>query len=67
MRELIKLRSNLRTTEGRKRKLNKGNKLTLMSSPMLQKSLTLTGIVYCDHISCLTPDRVWVSDENNIF
>ena len=67
MRELIKLRSNLRTTEGRKRKLNKGNKLTLMSSPMLQKSLTLTDIVYCDHISCLTPDRVWVSDENNIF
>ena len=38
-----------------------------MSSPMLQTSLTLTGIDCCDHVSCLTLDRVWVSDENNIF
>ena len=65
--ELIKLLSNVQTTESIKRKLNKGNKLTLMSSPMLQKFITLTGIDFCDHISCLTPDRVWVSDENNIF
>ena len=67
MREFIKLLSNVQTTVGRKRTLNKGNKLTLMSSPMLQKSLTLIGVDCCDHISCLTPDRVWVSDENNIF
>ena len=44
MREFIKLLSNAQTTEGRKRTLNKGNKLTLMSSPMLQKSLTLIGV-----------------------
>ncbi|XP_078312218.1 uncharacterized protein LOC144618950 [Crassostrea virginica] len=40
--------------------------LTLMSSPVLQKSLAVTGVKYCVHISCVTPDRVWVSDYNNI-
>ncbi|XP_078312213.1 uncharacterized protein LOC111133298 [Crassostrea virginica] len=40
--------------------------LTLMSSPVLQKSLSVTGIVYCLHISCVTPDRVWVSDNYNL-
>ena len=27
----------------------------------------MTGVDGCDHISYLTPDRVWVSDENNVF
>nr|XP_022337263.1 uncharacterized protein LOC111133295 [Crassostrea virginica] len=40
--------------------------LTLMSSPVLQKSLSVTGVKYCEHISCVTPDRVWVSDRNNL-
>nr|XP_022340949.1 uncharacterized protein LOC111135301 [Crassostrea virginica] len=40
--------------------------LTLMSSPVLQKSLSVTGVSECFHISCVTPDRVWVSDNNNI-
>nr|XP_022337264.1 uncharacterized protein LOC111133296 isoform X1 [Crassostrea virginica] len=40
--------------------------LTLMSSPVLQKSLSVTGVSMCDHISCVTPDRVWVSDISNI-
>ncbi|XP_022312681.1 uncharacterized protein LOC111117748 isoform X2 [Crassostrea virginica] len=40
--------------------------LTLLSSPVLQKSLSVTGVSECDHISCVTPDRVWVSDWNNI-
>ncbi|XP_078312238.1 uncharacterized protein LOC144618964 [Crassostrea virginica] len=39
--------------------------LTLMSSPVLQKSLSVKG-VYCSHISCVTPDRVWVSNINNL-
>ncbi|XP_078310919.1 uncharacterized protein LOC144617702 [Crassostrea virginica] len=34
--------------------------LTLLSSPVVQKSLS--GVEYCYHISCVTPDRVWVSD-----
>ncbi|XP_078312232.1 uncharacterized protein LOC144618956 [Crassostrea virginica] len=40
--------------------------LTLMSSPVLQKSLSVTGVRWCFHISCVTPDRVWVSDINNL-
>nr|XP_022287961.1 uncharacterized protein LOC111100406 isoform X3 [Crassostrea virginica] len=40
--------------------------LTLLSSPVVQKSLSVTGVESCDHISCVTPDRVWVSDYNNL-
>ncbi|XP_078312228.1 uncharacterized protein LOC111133281 [Crassostrea virginica] len=40
--------------------------LTLMSSPVLQKSLSVTGVSKCEHISFVTPDRVWVSNGNNI-
>ncbi|XP_078311562.1 uncharacterized protein LOC144618771 isoform X2 [Crassostrea virginica] len=40
--------------------------LTLLSSPVVQKSLSVTGVKECRHISCVTPDRVWVSDEDNI-
>nr|XP_022312660.1 uncharacterized protein LOC111117740 isoform X4 [Crassostrea virginica] len=40
--------------------------LTLLSSPVVQKYLSVTGVEFCDHISCVTPDRVWVSDKNNL-
>nr|XP_022337249.1 uncharacterized protein LOC111133288 isoform X2 [Crassostrea virginica] len=40
--------------------------LTLMASPVLQKSLSVTGVEYCRHISCVTPDWVWVSDYDNL-
>nr|XP_022287633.1 uncharacterized protein LOC111100242 [Crassostrea virginica]XP_022287634.1 uncharacterized protein LOC111100242 [Crassostrea virginica]XP_022287635.1 uncharacterized protein LOC111100242 [Crassostrea virginica] len=40
--------------------------LTLLSSPVVQKSLSVTGVKYCSHISCVTPDRVWVSDWDNL-
>nr|XP_022294178.1 uncharacterized protein LOC111104488 [Crassostrea virginica]XP_022294179.1 uncharacterized protein LOC111104488 [Crassostrea virginica]XP_022294180.1 uncharacterized protein LOC111104488 [Crassostrea virginica]XP_022294181.1 uncharacterized protein LOC111104488 [Crassostrea virginica] len=36
--------------------------LTLLSSPVVQKSLSEIDIKFCGHISCVTPDRVWVSD-----
>ena len=40
--------------------------LTLLSSPVVQKSLSVTGVEWCGHISCVTPDRVWISDLNNL-
>ncbi|XP_078327692.1 uncharacterized protein LOC111117735 [Crassostrea virginica] len=40
--------------------------LTLLSSPVVQKSLSVTGVNRCYHISCVTPDRVWVSDDINL-
>ncbi|XP_078327661.1 uncharacterized protein LOC144623211 isoform X2 [Crassostrea virginica] len=42
------------------------DQLTLLSSPVVQKSLSVTGVKECSHISCVTPDRVWVSDYNNL-
>ena len=40
--------------------------LTLLSSPVLQKCLSVTGFFMCYHISRVTPDRVWVSDSKNL-
>ncbi|XP_078321076.1 uncharacterized protein LOC144621521 [Crassostrea virginica] len=40
--------------------------LTLLSSPVVQKSLSVTGVKYCYHISCVNPDRAWVSERNNL-
>nr|XP_034309363.1 uncharacterized protein LOC117683697 [Crassostrea gigas] len=39
--------------------------LKLMSPPELLHSLTVTGVNGWLHISCVTPDRVWVSDDEN--
>ncbi|XP_065930875.1 uncharacterized protein [Magallana gigas] len=49
-------------------KLQQGNQclLKLMSPPELLPSLTLTGVRCCYHISCVTSDRVWVSDRYNL-
>ncbi|XP_078321502.1 uncharacterized protein LOC111117751 [Crassostrea virginica] len=40
--------------------------LTLLSPSVVQKCLSVTGVKKCEHISCVTPDRVWVSDHENI-
>ena len=50
------------------RKLLVGNKLllTLMSSPVLQKSISVTGLTNCYHISGVNPHQVWESDGFNI-
>nr|XP_022307567.1 uncharacterized protein LOC111113566 [Crassostrea virginica] len=42
--------------------------LTLISSPEIQKSLLLTNdtISMWEHISCVTPDWIWVSDDSKI-
>nr|XP_022336323.1 uncharacterized protein LOC111132793 [Crassostrea virginica] len=40
--------------------------LTRMSPPVLQKNILVTGVIVCFHISCVTPDRVWVSDYTNL-
>nr|XP_034319601.1 uncharacterized protein LOC117687359 [Crassostrea gigas] len=48
-------------------KSQQGNKclLKLMSPPEVLNSFTVTGVDHCAHISCVTSDRVWVSDWNN--
>lgn len=39
--------------------------LTMMSSPVLQKTLTLKCINSFGHMSFMEPDRVWVTDDDN--
>ena len=60
--DMVKLLSEIKITQSEKNR-QAGNELlpTLMSSPVLQKSLSVTGVKYLFHISCVTPDRVWIS------
>ncbi|XP_061193747.1 uncharacterized protein LOC133201977 [Saccostrea echinata] len=37
-----------------------------MSRSVLQKSVTVPGVSDCSHISRVTSDRVWISDEENL-
>ena len=39
--------------------------LTLLPSPVVHKSVILKDVCNCGHISTATPDRVWVSDDDN--
>lgn len=37
-----------------------------MSPPVLQKSFNVRGVKCCEHISCVTPDRIWVSNSDKL-
>lgn len=39
--------------------------LKLLFSPKLLHSITVTGVYCCNHISCVTSDLIWVSDDTN--
>ncbi|XP_061165872.1 uncharacterized protein LOC133174790 [Saccostrea echinata] len=45
-----------------------GNEWVLkpMSSPVLKKSVAVTGLLACRHISYMSSDQFWVSDTNNL-
>ena len=68
MDDLIKLMSEIEIIEsGKQRRTDNGFVLTLMSTPILQKTILLRGDDYkFYHISCVTLDRVWVSIGPNI-
>lgn len=51
--------------EGKKREGNE-RLLKLLNRPELHKTFTVEGVETCNHISCLTPDQVWVSEKNLI-
>lgn len=34
--------------------------IKLMNKPVLKTFFTVAGVPGCDHISCLTPDRIWI-------
>uniref|UniRef100_K1Q7T1 A-kinase anchor protein 9 n=1 Tax=Magallana gigas TaxID=29159 RepID=K1Q7T1_MAGGI len=57
--------SAIQITERGNRRVGNQSLLKLTSGTELHQSLTLTGVDRCHHISCVTSDRVWVSDGRN--
>nr|XP_034321336.1 uncharacterized protein LOC105337630 isoform X5 [Crassostrea gigas] len=57
--------SAIQITERGNRRVGNQCLLKLTSGAELHQSLTLTGVRFCYHISCVTSDRVWVSDYRN--
>nr|XP_034309971.1 uncharacterized protein LOC105327789 [Crassostrea gigas] len=62
--DVMETLSGIQITERGNRRVGNQCLLKLMSGPELRQSLTVTG-VRCYHISCVTSDRVWVSDDGN--
>ncbi|XP_065937073.1 uncharacterized protein [Magallana gigas] len=58
--------SAIQITERGNRRVGNQCLLKLTSGAELHQSLTVTGVDCCDHISCVTSDRVWVSDDDNL-
>lgn len=54
----------IRTSEIKEQQQGKQSLLKQMSAPEFLHSITVTG-VGCYHISCVTSDRVWISDNRN--
>nr|XP_034319675.1 uncharacterized protein LOC105329700 isoform X2 [Crassostrea gigas]XP_034319676.1 uncharacterized protein LOC105329700 isoform X2 [Crassostrea gigas]XP_034319677.1 uncharacterized protein LOC105329700 isoform X2 [Crassostrea gigas]XP_034319678.1 uncharacterized protein LOC105329700 isoform X2 [Crassostrea gigas]XP_034319679.1 uncharacterized protein LOC105329700 isoform X2 [Crassostrea gigas]XP_034319680.1 uncharacterized protein LOC105329700 isoform X2 [Crassostrea gigas]XP_034319682.1 un len=57
--------SAIQITERGNRRVGNQCLLKLTSGAELHQSLTVTGVDGCFHISCVTSDRVWVSDWRN--
>lgn len=58
--------SEIQITEGGNRRIGNDRLLKLISSSDLLYSLTLTTVNGCYHSSCLTSDKIWVSDGHNL-
>eukprot|EP00105_Crassostrea_gigas_P039223 XP_019923371.1 PREDICTED: uncharacterized protein LOC105329701 [Crassostrea gigas] len=58
--------SAIQITERGNRRVGNQCLLKLTSGAEFHQSLTLTDVDHCYHISCVTSDRVWVSDGNNL-
>uniref|UniRef100_K1QAL4 Tripartite motif-containing protein 3 n=1 Tax=Magallana gigas TaxID=29159 RepID=K1QAL4_MAGGI len=63
--DAMELLSEIPTTGTEKPQQGNQCLLKLMSPPELLPPLTVTGVGGCCHISCVTSDRVWVSDDGN--
>lgn len=40
--------------------------LEMVACPVLHKPVTITGVHFCCHISCVRQDRIWVNDKSNL-
>lgn len=60
--DVVQSLSGIKITERGKRGMQNECLLKLMSTPDFHQSFTLTGDRCCCHISCMTSNRVWISD-----
>lgn len=67
MKDFIAFLSEIVITEGGKRLAKSESFFTLMSSPVLQKSIGTHRVEYRDHISYVTPDRIWISGISELY
>ena len=63
----IKHLSEIKITENGMRKLQARNRilLKLMSNQLVEISITLFVFDWCNHISCVRPDQLWVNGKYN--
>ncbi|XP_062614574.1 uncharacterized protein LOC134276330 [Saccostrea cucullata] len=66
MGDVIKLLSDFQIIEIGKRHVKSENLLELMSSPMIHRYVEVPNVIRVNHVSCVTPDRVWISDINSL-
>ena len=66
LRSLIKLLNDIQYTERGKRSVENEQMLRLTPIPELQRVGTLKNFASCEHISCVTRDRVWISERNKL-
>ena len=64
--DLINILCEINIKEGRRRTAKNEILLKMMPCPVLQKSLTVSSVNRCLHISCVTTKEIWVSDYNNV-
>nr|XP_022304587.1 LOW QUALITY PROTEIN: uncharacterized protein LOC111111742 [Crassostrea virginica] len=67
MEGLIKLLSEIQITARGNRQAGNDLLLSLMSSPVIKLSCTVTGVHKCEHITCGILDQAWISDRYNLF
>eukprot|EP00105_Crassostrea_gigas_P036918 XP_019921066.1 PREDICTED: uncharacterized protein LOC105324216 [Crassostrea gigas] len=63
--DVMEALSAIQITERGTRRVGNQCLLKLTSGAEFHQSLTVTGVERCYHISCVTSDRVWVSDDRN--
>lgn len=64
--EVIESLSKIKMIENGNRRVENKGQVQLISSPELHQTFAVTDVNRCDHISCLTSDRIWISDKNNL-
>ncbi|XP_061171145.1 uncharacterized protein LOC133180694 [Saccostrea echinata] len=63
--DVIKLLTEIQIIETGKRQVRNECLLKLMSTPVLHTTVKLTGVSRVRHISCVTSERVWITDGVN--